>query len=552
MSPDQKTYDIIILGSGLAGSMLGSVLARRGADVLILDARSHPRPAQGETVSPRAAAALRALAERYGVPEIKTLTTYDNCSQIINCTFGVRRHFGFMLHEAGRPQDPHKVNQATNGPLEDPAHLYRQDSDAYLFHAAVRYGCDTRQNYRVSGIDADAAGVTVHGADGSSYQGSYLVDTAGRQSPAAKAFGVRDETPRFRHRSRSLSTHLIGVRDTDEVYAGRRSGDVPPKPWHSGTMSHLFDHGWVSVVPFDNEPRSRNRRCSVTLTLDPRHHPKDPGVSAAEEFAAYTARFPDLARQFEHALPVREWEVTEEVQYSSSRVTGDRWCLIGESAGFVDPLFARDLSDTAEVINVLAWRLLRAIGDGDFSAERFAYVEQLQQGLLDFDDQLVDSAYSAFSDYPLWNAVFRIWAWGTGAGTFRLQEAMARFLSDGRDEHFTALEDVPYPGFFWPDHDGYKKLFEEMVARCQAYDAGLVPGGEAAAELYDAIGQSNFFPKYLGFAEPEVRFLHPTPKAIVKSLRWASRQADPELKRLLVGNMKHVVRSKLRRRLGSA
>src|SRR5581483_10576642 len=106
---------------------------------------------------------------------------------------------------------------------------------------------------------------------------------------------------------------------------------------------------------------------------------------------------------------------------------GDRWLMIGPSAGFVDPLFARDLSDTAEVINVLAWRLLRAMKDDDFSPDRFEPVLRLQQGLLDFDDQLVDSAYASFGSHPLWNLVVRIWAWGTGAGTFRLQHALSRF-----------------------------------------------------------------------------------------------------------------------------
>jgi hypothetical protein len=76
----------------------------------------------------------------------------------------------------------------------------------------------------------------------------------------------------------------------------------------------------------------------------------------------------------------------------------------------------------------------------------------------------------------------------------------------------------------------------------------LLTGQEAALELYDAIEKSDFFPRHLGFAEPDTRFLHPSPRAVVKSLRWASSHADPQVKQLLVGNVKHVVRSKLGRR----
>jgi FADH2 O2-dependent halogenase len=541
-----SSYDIIVIGSGLAGSVLAAILARGGADVLILDSGNHPRPAAGEQVTPRAAVVLRALAERYRVPEIKALSTHRNCSQIINTSFGVRRHFGFMAHEEGRPQDPRKVAQTTNGPLENPANLFRQDADAYLFSAAVRYGCSARQNYRVAGIEADDAGVTVHGADGTAYRARYLVDAAGRGSPVATAFSLRDTTPRFRHRSRSLWAHMVGVADTDRIF--RRSGsDVPPVPWHSGVMHHLFDGGLFSVVPFGNHPASTNPLTSVTLLLDPRRYPAGE-QPPAEEFAAHTARFPEIARQFESALKVREWVVTDPVQHSTSQIAGDRWILIGDSAGFVDPLFARDLSDAAEVVNALAWRLLRAVKDDDFSAARFEPVVRLQQGLLDFDDQLVDSAYASFSSHPLWNLVVRIWAWGSGAGTFRLQDALTRYLVDGRDEHFTALEDVPYPGFCWPDHDGFKKLFEDMVSRCQAYRDGLVAGPDAADELGRALKESDFVPRHLGFAEPDTRFLHAGPLDIVKSLRWATAHADPEVKRLLIGNVKHVVGSKIRSR----
>ena len=78
MSRDQK-YDVAILGSGMAGAMLGAILARSGADVLILDARTHPRHTPGESTTPRSLTALRLLADHYGVPEIKTLTTFRNC-----------------------------------------------------------------------------------------------------------------------------------------------------------------------------------------------------------------------------------------------------------------------------------------------------------------------------------------------------------------------------------------------------------------------------------------------------------------------------------------
>jgi FADH2 O2-dependent halogenase len=543
-----RTYDVAILGSGLGGSMLGAVLARHGARVLLLDTESHPRFAHGEVPTPRSMVALRGLAERYGVPELKTLTSFENCSRIIGPSFGIQRHWGFLRHREGERQDPREVTQSvTPSLMHTSAHLYRQETDSYVYHAAVHYGCVPRQGFRVAGLDIGADGVAIGGQDGSEYGARYLVDASGRRSPLADKLGLRDGPSPLKHRSRMTSSHLIGVRPTDGVLAARAARDVPPVPWHQGSVHHLFDGGWVWVTPFDNTPRSRNPLCSVGLVLDPDRHPA-PERPGEDEVAAVTARFPDIARQLAGASPLREWEVVEEVPYASSQLVGDRWCLLSESAGFVDPLFSRSLSDTTEAVNALAWRLLRAIADDDFSADRFDYVQRLQRGFLAFDDELVRSAYAAFDDYDLWNAVFRIWAWGSGGGSFRLQAALTRFLADGRDQHFTALEDVPHVGFCWPDHDGFKALFGELVARCEAHRAGTLSGREAARELFAMLDDANFVPKHLGFAERDERFLNPTPKKIIRSLRWARTGADPQVRRLLVGNVQHAVGSRLRGR----
>ena len=69
------TADVVILGTGLGGSMLGAILARHGARVALLDPESHPRFAHGEVPTPRSMVALRTVAERYGVSELKTLAS---------------------------------------------------------------------------------------------------------------------------------------------------------------------------------------------------------------------------------------------------------------------------------------------------------------------------------------------------------------------------------------------------------------------------------------------------------------------------------------------
>src|SRR5262249_40258277 len=160
--------------------------------------------------------------------------------------------------------------------------------DAYLFHVATRYGCAIRQNFRVTQIDFDGSGVTLSGDD-EQYRARYVVDASGFRSPLAQKFGLREEPCRFKHHSRSLWNHMVGVRPTDDIFH-HPPQDRPPVPWYQGTVHHMFERGWFWVIAFNNDKRSRNPLCSVGLTLDPRRYPKEPGLSPEAEFAAVAGR----------------------------------------------------------------------------------------------------------------------------------------------------------------------------------------------------------------------------------------------------------------------
>ncbi|WP_051070240.1 NAD(P)/FAD-dependent oxidoreductase [Actinopolyspora halophila] len=542
----QIEYDVIILGAGLAGSVLGAILARNGARVVIVDAGTHPKFAIGESMIPYTLLALRTISERYDVPEIATLASFDSCVKDINTSFGWKKHFGFMRHETGKEPDPAESNQFnTPGVLNKSSHLFRQDTDSYLFNAAVRYGCDSMLSTRVDDVDFDEDSVSVITAGGQSVKGRYLVDASGFRSPLADKLELREQPCRFKHHSRSLFTHVVNVKSTDEALRHTKS-ERPPVPWSHGTMHHLFDRGWFWVIPFNNNPYSKNPLVSVGVTMDPRRYPKQGDTAPEEEFFEFASRFPAVEREFHRARAVRPWVSTGRLQYSSSRSVGDRWCLMSHAAGFLDPLFSRGLSNTAEVINALAGRLLSALEDDDFSAERFAYVEKLEQGLLDYNDELVNCAYIAFDCYELWNAVFRIWSFGSVLGAFRLQKAMTRFRRTGDDSVLRELENAPNTGLWWPDHEEYAKLFRLMVDRVEAYERGEVTGAQAADRLFTELEQADYIPPGVGFNDRNQPFLYPTPSKLLRTVSWVAGDAPRDVRDLVGGTAKEVVKARLR------
>jgi len=545
--------DVLILGSGLAGSLTGAILARHGARVVLADAGQHPRFAIGESMTSQLVEWLHILRSRFDVPEIDHLADARSVARHIGPQHGRKENFGFVRHEAGREPHPEQATMFVIPKASTRAsHLFRQDIDQYYFTVAARYGCATRQNWRARDVELDEDGVTVTGTDGAVIRARYLIDASGFRSPLAETLQLREEPTRFKHHARSLFTHYVGVRPFDQV--SRQPADRrPPVPWHNGTLHHLIDRGWFWIIPFDNLKDSRNPLCSVGLTIDERTYPKPADLTPEQEFQTFLDRYPAVRRQFHGAHRVREWVSTDRLQYSSTRSIGHRWCLMSHAAGFLDPLYSRGLSNTVEVIYSLCTRVLEALDDDDWSMDRFGYVEELERGLLKYNDDLVNSSYIAFSHFRLWNAVFRVWASFITNSVMRLQRARARYEVDGDERHLRALENNPYPGLWWP-HEDFRKLLELTAETCEKYEVGELDGDRAADVIFAALRDCPSLSPVFGFKDPEShRFIYPTTPEVLRFVGWTLRRSPDEeireISRDLLRSRRDLLRNRLRARL---
>ena len=121
---------------------------------------------------------------------------------------------------------------------------------------------------------------------------------------------------------------------------------------------------------------------------------------------------PASAQHLHRGKAVRPWTRTGRIQYSSTQVVGDRYCLLGHAAGFVDPLFSKGLYATLSATFLCAHLLLQAHGDGDYSAQRFAPLETVTLNTLDTADQLVSRSYDSFANHKLWVIMSVQWLLG--------------------------------------------------------------------------------------------------------------------------------------------
>src|SRR5438128_8646114 len=462
-------FDVAILGNGLSGSLLATILGKQGVSVALIDADQHPRFAVGESTIPHTSLVVSLLAEKYGLPELEHLVDTDGLAKHVCTTCGIKRHFGYVYHRLGQTYDPKEGLQFGTAAREE-NHWFRQDTDAYLHNLAVHYGAIPRQKTNVTGIEINKQGVKLQTSGGEEIRARYLVDGTGHKSIVAERFGLRQNPTRLKHHSRTLFTHMVDVPPFDEA------NNPLPISYHKGTLHHCFERGWFWVIPFNNNPLSTNPLISVGLTIDPRRYPK-PDMSAEQEFNEFLKLYPSVAEQFKDAKAVRPWVSTGRLQYSSKQTVGNRYCLMSHASGFVDPLFSRGMFNTVEIIYALLDPLLEALKTDNFDDEAFIPVDQQQQRILDYNDNLVNCSFISWDDFDLWNAWLRVFGLGTFLAEFHLMNGMSDYTRTGDPSYLVGKTQNPvFCDFEDPD---YAAFFKDSVEAVEAFEAGRMTSADA-------------------------------------------------------------------------
>ncbi|MGH9347569.1 MAG: NAD(P)/FAD-dependent oxidoreductase [Vicinamibacterales bacterium] len=519
----RRDFDVIILGSGVAGSMLGAILARQGFAVLILDSGVHPRFAVGESTIPQTSQLITLLGREYDVPELHFLGLGSPrlLREHVTRNCGIKRVFGFVYHRPGVEHDPNEAHQFGNV-WRDENHFFRQDIDAYLLTTAIRYGAHAVQGIRVESIVVGDDGVEVV-ASGDRYTGRFVADGTGYKSVVADRFHVREEPCSLVARTRSIFTHMVDVKPFEDVAPSRMA-----HRWSQATLHHCFKRGWIWVIPFNNWDGAPNPLVSVGATVDERLHPEDPSASPEEEFAGFVEMFPAVSRQFATARLARPWVRTRRLQYFSTRTTGYRWALLSHAAGFIDPLFSRGLVNTVDSLRSLSKAIIAALRDDDFSESRFDRIDREQKRNITFADKIVAGSYIAWDDFELWNAWLRLWA----VGVHDTESRLGSVIMMGEHSPVRPTIDPIASEYEGPQ---YRALFEEMWSVITRYDAGTMTLDQARGGLWRAVQSYEFsMPLPDGVKGHEWAMTHPQCRDLYLGIgerheRWVKRLPDAHL-----------------------
>jgi FADH2 O2-dependent halogenase len=527
----QTHYNVVILGTGISGTMMAAILARHGLSVLMIDKESHPRFAVGESTVGHTSAMTQLIADRYDVPEIAYLSSFKKIRKHISKNCGVKRAFGFVYHHADGTQLAEEANQfvipAHLHGLE--SHLYRQDIDAYYFNVAVSYGAKFLLHATIGNVQLDEDQVSFATNNNQKFTTDYMIDASGFRSVIAEQLGLRAEPELLESRTRSIFTHMINVKPYDDVIPVNYH--QMPVPWFQSTLHHVFEGGWIWVIPFNNTKNNINPLCSVGVTIDMDMYPKK-DISPEDEFFEFINRYPSVKKQFEGASAVRSWISTGRLQYTSTNTIGDRFCLLAHAGGFIDPLFSRGLAITMDSIFYLGSRVLDAFAKNEFKAANFKFVDDITLGGVHYHDQLVATSYSSWKDYRLWNAWIRIWALGEAAlDQLRIIKAHLDYLRSNDVMSLSDLENVQHPGLMCPDSEAYEKLFRESKSLIDQAVADQISVEDACNQIYELIHKAELVSPAIGVALSTVKTFGHGQWRNLRSFLWGKRKGGAHIKK---------------------
>lgn len=404
-------FDVVVLGSGIAGSALALVLSRAGLRTLVVERKSHPRFVIGESTLPTTTFLLNQLATDYDVPELSEISHYLGLRDH-GCTAWPKQGFWYGLHHEGRPLEPRHEHMfetllLPNGP---DVHMLRADADALLVSRFARYGVEYLDNTELTDSSPSAAGLELRlrsPAGERAIATRFVVDATGHASFFAKRLGLRDETPRLRSNTRSIFAHFKNVRPLDEQLGGCNSAFRFRRD--ATTMHHCFAGGWIWVIPFDSGITS------VGFQLDRDAYPLDESITPEAEVARILDRFPSVRAHLGDMEAVRPMIRTDRVQFTSRSILGERFILAPHAAGFIEPLFSTGILLTASFISRFVPAAQRAKQTGDWSSEQFRPIERAFLAEIQQIDHLVNGVIQSFRNYDLFKQYWRNWIIGTVA-----------------------------------------------------------------------------------------------------------------------------------------
>jgi FADH2 O2-dependent halogenase len=401
----KERFDIAVIGSGFAGSLMAMIAQQLGLQAILLERGRHPRVVIGESSTPLSNLLLEELATRYHLTNVRSLSkwgTWRASHPELAC--GLKRGFSFFHHAPGKTGPIAREHQllvaaSPHDAIAD-THWYRADFDAYLVDEAQRLGVtylDEVDLRSFAGHEQEARLFGNRHGDNIEITARFVVDATGPRGFLHRALDLKEHELPGMPPTAALYSHFSRVSRLDETRSVALE-DPPPYPVDDAAVHHVFDGGWVWVLRFSNGVTSAGIAATGALAAE---------LQLAEGQPAWERlllRFPLLREQFRDAKSVAPFRHIPRLGFRSASISGNNWALLPSAAGFVDPLMS-----TGFPLALLGVSRLASILEHDWKSESFAtrlddYAAQTDAELL-ATARLIGALYANFDNFPAFSAL---------------------------------------------------------------------------------------------------------------------------------------------------
>lgn len=297
----EAIYDVAIIGGGPAGSTAATLLARAGRRVIVCERDKFPRFHIGESLLPIS---------------MKTFTRLGVHEKFEQAGF-LRKYGGEMASACSEEGVKFYFKDGYRSQTETSYQVPRAEFDKVLLDHAAENGAEVREQTPVKKVEFFADRVELQ-LEAEKINARYVIDASGRHSVLGNHFQLKETYPHLQ--KISIFAHYEGV-EADE---GR-----------DGTLTRQLraTDRWFWYIPLPND------RASLGVVLDTALY-KQSKKSPEQFLEDALAEQPFLARRMTHARRVTQVYASADFSYRQTRLTGERWMLAGDAAGFIDPVFS--------------------------------------------------------------------------------------------------------------------------------------------------------------------------------------------------------------------
>jgi flavin-dependent dehydrogenase len=381
-----------IIGGGPAGATAGGLLKKYMPDmeVVILEREKFPRDHVGESLLPTVNPVLQELECWDNVEEadfpIKIGATYKwgNSEDLWDFEFIPAQ----MFRDEPRPAKFEGQRAITAFQVD------RAKYDDILLRNAEKFGCEVREETRVVEILKEGDKVTGIKLDsGEVVTADYYLDCSGHIGTLRRGMDIPTEEP----------SQLKNVAFWDYWTNTEWAVSIGVGGTRVQVMS--LGYGWIWFIPIAPD------RTSIGLVMHADYYKKT-GKKPEELYLEAIKSEPRIAELTQNAKRENSFQTTKDWSFMAERLHGENWFLVGESAGFADPILAAGLTLTHAGARHAAYVILeleRGSEKGDWLKEHYTKTQRSRM-----------SQHIQFADF-----------WYHGNGQFTdLQEVSSKIAKD--------------------------------------------------------------------------------------------------------------------------